>query len=97
MELLSTIEVLKVVAIGSHAIPPPIPVDHRLKRRWLLEVSPSPTMIPFIGRLGEGGVVEWHGEVLASLVPGIYYLRLSDPKSFIPPREVVRMEIVHGH
>ncbi len=97
LELLSRIEVLRVVDIGAYATPPPIPVDHRLKRRWLLEVSPSPSMIPLIGRLGEGEVAEWHEEVLESLVPGIYYLRVSDPKSFIPPREVVRMEIVHGH
>lgn len=66
------------------ALPDRLPVPVAWQSNWLLEASPSPLMIPAIGRFGSGAVAHLPALLLERLGGGSVYLRLGSPFADAP-------------
>lgn len=66
-------------------LPSVLKVPHALRDSWLLEVSPSPLMVPAIGRLGHGASLALPLSLLARLGKGPAYFRLGPALTDTPP------------
>ena len=95
-KLLAARDHIEVVELEAAHRPPELHVESGLRDGWLLEVTPSPAMVPMIGHFGRGERVIWPESVIPCFVPGVYYFRISDPDSFWAPRRILRMEIRNG-
>lgn len=76
-----------VIPLGSIVVSPEFEVPPSLRTRWLLEISPSPSLVPAIAHFGSGKTAAIPQECWKLLHAGRYFARLTPP-DFWPTNKV---------
>lgn len=76
----------RVHALGALQQPPAVPVPQVWQDQWLLELSPSPYLLPAAGLFGSGANAAVPASTWSAMVPGTYFARVGPvSRSWIRP------------